>query len=75
MRKRFLIPLLAAFALPTAVNAESYWLVLSIASLSGKTGIAAMEKIEVDSPVACDRQGKQFSSLWKYNNYMCFVGK
>ena len=26
--KRLLLPLLAALALPTAVNAESYWLVL-----------------------------------------------
>ena len=26
--KRFLIPLLAAFALPTAVNAETWWLLV-----------------------------------------------
>jgi len=26
--KRLLLPLLASIALPTAVNAESYWLVL-----------------------------------------------
>ena len=28
--KRFLIPLLAILFLPTAVNAESYWLVLRV---------------------------------------------
>ena len=27
--KRLLLPLLAALALPTAVNAESYWLILT----------------------------------------------
>ena len=47
--KRFLLPLLALIALPTAVYAESIWLVVRYAtSLSGEDGVAAaIEKIEM----------------------------
>ena len=44
--KRLLLPLLAAIALPTAVNAESYWLILG---WSGSTHSVTFEKIEVES--------------------------
>ena len=43
--KRLLIPLLAALALPTAVIAESYWLILRVDDDSG----IALEKIEMKS--------------------------
>ena len=52
--KRLLLPLLAALALPTAVNAESYWLVL----LSNVGH--AMEKIEMKNMEKCREQGDIF---------------
>ena len=42
--KRLLFPLLAALALPTAVNAESYWLVLEY---------DGMTRIEMESLEQC----------------------
>ena len=42
--KRLLFPLLAALALPTAVNAESYWLVLEY---------EGMNRIEMESLEQC----------------------
>ena len=56
--KRLLLPLLAAIALPTAVNAESYWLILS----SGSGDSAALEKIEMASMEQCKEQGEIFTS-------------
>ena len=53
--KRLLIPLLAALALPAAVNAESYWLVLH----TGGRG-KALEKIEMASMENCIAQGEIF---------------
>ena len=41
--KRLLPPLLAALALPTAVNADSYWLVLTLGD-GGHEGASALEK-------------------------------
>ena len=67
--KRLLFPLLAALALPTAVNAESYWLIIH---MSKGGGYNALEKIEVSSFEACEKQGRRWenspkkgSSLYK----------
>ena len=54
--KRLLLPLLAAIALPTAVNAESYWLVL-ILGMGGNDKPAAFEKIEMSSMEDCQKEG------------------
>ena len=69
--KRLLLPLLAVLALPTAVNAESYWLIL----FSVKTGI---EKIEMASMEQCKEQGEIFktATYMKRNvQYICLKGK
>ena len=75
MRKRFLTPLLATLALPTAVNAESYWLVLKVDDDRG----IALEKIEMKSMEQCEEQGEDwYSSLsigTSNNYYKCFIGK
>tara|TARA_B100000401_G_scaffold414404_1_gene335246 strand:+ start:567 stop:794 length:228 start_codon:yes stop_codon:yes gene_type:complete len=55
--KRLLLPLLTALALPNAVNAESYWLILGW-SFNSKT--AELEKIEVESMEQCREQGEYF---------------
>ena len=70
--KRFLTPLLAALALPTAVHAESYWLVLSKYE-------NAIEKIEMKSMEQCEEQGEDWSSSFAIGRsdsyYKCFIGK
>ena len=69
MRKRFLTPLLATLALPTAVNAESYWLVLSKYE-------NAIEKIEMKSMEHCEEQGEKWEgSMWNKEDYICLTGK
>jgi len=55
--KRLLLPLLAAISLPTAVNAESHWLILTY---GWKGYYGAMEKIEMESAAKCESQGRQW---------------
>ncbi len=68
--KRFLTPLLAALALPTAVYAESYWLLLSKYE-------NAIEKIEMKSMEQCEEQGDdwRYSCFRSSRYYKCFIGK
>ena len=72
--KRLLLPLIAALALPTAVNAESYWLILRVDD--DDSGVA-LEKIEMKSMEQCEEQGYE----WEYigfgssRYYKCFIGK
>ena len=72
--RKLLVPLLAAFALTTAVNAESYWLVISAASQAS----ASLQKIEMSSMYQCEEQGKIFrkATYIKRNvQYICLKGK
>ena len=75
--KRFLLPLLAALALPTAVNAESYWLL--IRSMSGQA--RAMEKIEMASIEQCEEEIKKLLMRWDMkekhgqDQFACVTGK
>ena len=67
--KRFLTPLLAALALPTAVYAESYWLVLSKYE-------NAIEKIEMKSMEQCEEQGEKWEgAMWYKEDFICLIGK
>ena len=68
--KRLLLPLLAALALPTAVNAKSYWLVLI-----GKGTNRILEKIEMKNMKKCEEQGKIFDNLGGNYGYVCLIGK
>ena len=77
--KRLLLPLLAALALPTAVNAESHWLIIRATSYGESN---AFEKIEMESAEDCDKEGKRwidsqtdnvFKNKAKY--YHCVIGK
>ena len=76
--RRLLLPLLAALSFPTAVNAESYWLILQ----SGGNG-KALEKIEMESMKQCKEQGEIYieglSGLKRihkdYIYYVCLTGK
>ncbi len=73
--KHLLLPLLVAIALPTAVIAESYWLVLRVDDDSG----IALEKIEMKSMEQCEEQGEDWSSSFGIGRsdsyYKCFIGK
>ena len=74
--KRLLLPLLAAFALPTAVNAESYWLILFLNSETS-------QKIEMNSMEQCKEQGEAYKDSGIYGKsvmsrsmkYVCLKGK
>ena len=55
--KYLILPLLAAIALPTAVNAESYWLI----SVQAAVDSAALEKA-MASMEQCKEQGEIFTS-------------
>ena len=69
--KSLLLPLIAVLALPTAVNAESYWLILKV--------VNSLEKIEMKSLEQCEEQGEDWASslsIGRSNNYYkCFIGK
>ena len=72
--QRILFPLLASLALPTAVNAESYWLVMSAASMKS----ASLEKIEMASMEQCEENGEKFKTMKAYaphKHYICIKGK
>ena len=57
--KRLLIPLLAVLALPTAVNAESFWLIITYGEAKYE---AALEKIEMASLEACEKEGRRWEN-------------
>ena len=73
---RFLIPLLAAIALPTTANAESIWLVLKI---SGRKSAAYLESIEMESMAQCEEQGQYWRSRdpnrFENLDFVCLKGK
>ena len=59
--KKFLIPLLAVVALPTAVNAETVWLVLRYGRwLNSVGGSTALEKIEMKDIAQCELMGAKW---------------
>ena len=68
--KCLLLPLLAVLALPTAVIAKSYWLVLEY---------DGMTKIEMESLKQCEEQGKKYMSnkrgVKNQMHYFCLEGK
>ena len=76
--KRLLLPLLAALALPAAVNAESVWLVLVAEDSNDHS---SMEKILMKDMNQCEIQGVRWlssdrSSVHPSNKgFECFVGK
>ena len=59
--KTFFVPLLVIFALPTAINAESYWLILRDRTRGGGVGL---EKIEMSSNEKCENQIDKLINQW-----------
>ena len=60
--RKLLIPLLAAFALPTAVNAESVWLVLRYMGYNERSSAGGLEKIEMKDMDQCQLMGAKWVS-------------
>ena len=75
--KRLLLALIASLALPTAVNAESYWLLVEI-DISWGVEIA---KIEMKIMAQCNEQAStrlnsdNIKYEKKYRGYECLSGK
>jgi len=63
--KRLILPLIAALALLTSVNAESYWLIL-VFSDRGTVGTGALERIEMESLESCEMEGLK----WRKSKFM-----
>ena len=58
-----LLPQLAAFALPTAVNAESVCLIIRYGGYDSQDAIAAsLEKIEMRDKAQCEENGAKWMS-------------
>ena len=84
--KRYLITLLAALALPTAVNAESVWLILKYSGSYATVGrvSTSLEKMEMKDMDQCQAMGNKWtnSEITKrerqYNvgkSFECLYGK
>jgi len=69
--KSFLLPLLASITLPAAVNAETYWLVMS--SKAGSTLVT----IPTNNIKECEASGAKYvrTKFAKYVKYVCLKGK
>ena len=68
--KRLLLPLLAALALPTAVNAETHWLIM-------RSTPSTLIKIPTNNLEECEASGAKYkkAKLTKYPSYVCIKGK
>ena len=65
--KRFLLPVLAALALPTAVNAETWWLLVAGHTFESNTNWS----IPFGSKDECESAGQQFQKKkWNKNLLM-----
>jgi hypothetical protein len=76
--KRLLLPLLAAIALPTAVSAETYSLmVMESKSQSSKPGVfAVITNITFSTYDECVAEGEKFKEKNKtWYRYHCFKGQ
>ncbi len=78
--KRLLLPLIAALAIPTTANAQSYWLILTYGK-ADVNGAGGVEKIEMASSEACEKEGRRWEnsptqgSHSKLRRFHCVVGK
>ena len=81
LMKRLLVSLLAAIALPTDVNAESYWLLIA-GHRNNMNSITNLGQIEMPSMEACKVEGEKVKNDKYYRkgifsniNYTCVTGK
>ena len=80
--KRLLLHLLAALSLPTAVNAESVWLILRSGRVDTMT-TPSLEKVEMKDMAQCEFQGNVWmsskrinpSKFVNYSGFECIEGK
>ena len=66
--KRLLLPLLAVFALPTAVNAESVWLVFMAWNSQYNGGVGGLsQKFPMKSMDQCEKAKIEFIEVLRKN--------
>tara|TARA_B100000212_G_C27218248_1_gene466072 strand:+ start:37 stop:270 length:234 start_codon:yes stop_codon:yes gene_type:complete len=76
--RKFLIPLLASIALPTAVNAETWWLMANMGYVN--MGLSNWS-IPTNSEQECEFAGQKFLNgsfpaiSSKHRGYVCVKGK
>ena len=68
--KRFLIPLLAAFALPTAVNAESVYLVVKTTTGSMMRENGQLMVVPMKTMAGCEEAGLKIISSERFKDRM-----
>ena len=84
--KLLLLPLLAAIALPTAVNAETWWLMAAGKSYQGGGATSNTWAIPTSSEKECEQAGQKFLNavdagdypntvVKKNRGYVCVKGK
>ena len=69
--KRLLLPLLAALALPTAVNADTY----SLMVFQDSSDFAVISNITFSTREACLEEGKRFTERNRWFGSHCFKGE
>ena len=70
--KRFLIPLLAAFALPTAVNAESVYLVVKTITGTLMRGNGQLMVVPMKTMDGCEEAGQKLISSERFSGPVSF---
>ena len=79
MRRFLFLALGLGMMLPTAANAESYWLILKFVNDKGSGTSASLEKIEMTDMNQCNQQGKYWQSKkpnrFEALDYVCITGK
>jgi len=80
--RSFLLPLLAALALPTAVNAETWWLMAAGKARESSTTTGHRWAIPTNSEQECEFAGQKFLNApfphvlgSKSRGYVCVKGK
>ena len=68
--KRLLLPLLAALALPSAVSAESVWLIIYASEHFGGSGL---EKVEMENMSQCELAGSNLMASKRFSGNHLFA--
>ena len=79
--KKLISFLIAFSAFPTALNAESYWLILRYSPRTYGGFSAALEKVEMESMAQCELQGAKWKTgriavdISNFVGFECIEGK
>ena len=80
MKRFLLLALTAGLLSPIAAKAESYWLILTY-GMGGYEDSGALEKIEMQSSEACEKEGRKWENSPThgiksgFRRFHCVIGK